>query len=99
MTYVPSLVKASTTFGESTTVHCSQAPPEQVPLKQLWPQRPQFAVAVCRFTHVPPQSVVPAGHLHVPLAHVAPAPHALPQAPQFAASLPFVTLQVPLQSV
>ena len=50
------------------------------------PQLPQLALLVARSTQVPPQSVVPDGHVHLPLEHCCPPPHATPQPPQFAGS-------------
>jgi hypothetical protein len=42
------------------------------PTPQLLPHIPQFVAFVSRFTHVPLQSVVPPGQLHVPPTHVIP---------------------------
>ena len=71
-------------------VHC---PAVQAPMAfgnaHTLPHAPQLAVSVERFTHAPPQFVVPVGHVatHVLLTHAWPAAHAWPHAPQLTVSV------------
>jgi hypothetical protein len=60
-------------------------------------QVPQWAGSEFVSTQVPPQSVSPCGHWHVP-AHTIPPVHVLPQTPQFDESFEVFT-HVPPQSV
>jgi hypothetical protein len=72
------------------------------------PHMPQFIALVCRLTQVGAiaigvQSVSPVGHIlrpltQAPITHMAPIPHAVPQAPQFIASVDVLT-QVPPQLI
>jgi hypothetical protein len=50
------------------------------------------------FTHLPPQSVLPVGQPQVPSMQALPAPHTLPQLPQFCGS-DLTSRQAPLQAV
>ncbi len=79
----------------------------QVPAPHTWPdehtvgQAPQWALSVCRFTQVVPQSVWPDGHAQVPAWHDWPLVQAWPQAaaavvPQLLLSVSGLT-QVPEQ--
>ena len=58
---------------------------------------PQFAGSTPTFVHVKLQSVVPAGHLHCPPAHVVPLGQVVPQSPQWLASV-MRSVHVPLQA-
>lgn len=69
-----------------------------VPRPQPMPHPPQFALSLCGFTHVAPQSRSPAAHVQAPLTHVAPFGHWTPQPLQL--SVLFVVFtQLLLQSV
>ena len=53
----------------------------QVPALQVWlaahaiAQVPQCSRSVCRFTHAPPQRMVPAAQTHCPEVHCSPVAH------------------------
>lgn len=79
------------------------APMVQVcPAGHALPHVPQLLVLVEVSTHVPPQSIWPAGHItamrHAPIAHAWPIGQVVPHAPQFAGSV-WVLTHVPLQLV
>lgn len=59
---------------------------------------PQWALSTRVSTHVPPQSVWPAGHAHTPAAQCAPPTHTVAQLPQ-CASLEARSTQAPLHSI
>ncbi len=64
-----------------------QLPEQQMPdapnwVTQLLLQAPQWFSSFESSTHLPPQSVKPAGHLHVPDTHVLPPVQTLLQLPQ-----------------
>jgi hypothetical protein len=60
---------------------------------QTVPHAPQFDGSVCRLTHDPKQLVrpEPQREVHFPALQTSPEGHAVPQAPQFAASVPVLT--------
>jgi hypothetical protein len=68
---------------------------------QTMPQPPQFRLSELSTAHVAPQQDSPLGHVsfgpqgptQIPPEHDSPVAHALPQAPQFLASLPVLTSQ------
>src|SRR5262249_6290865 len=72
-------------------------PPKQnVPLRHLWPQKPQFWSSKSVLVHVPLQRVSPlgqgshawpAGQVHVPPTHVLPPKHCESQFPQWLESV------------
>ena len=72
------------------------------PAAQALPQAPQLVALVPTSTHVPEQSICPAGHItagrHAPIAQVCPIGQAIPQAPQLLLSVCVLT-HVPEQSV
>lgn len=51
------------------------------------PHALQLLLSLWRFTHVPPQFVVPVGQVHVPATHTCEAPHAVAHEPQWAGSV------------
>ena len=54
---------------------------------QLVPHAPQLPWSAVKSTHVPLQSVKPAGHWHLPPLHAWPPAHTTPQPPQFCVSV------------
>jgi hypothetical protein len=66
----------------------THVPPQQpLPATHIDPQAPQLLLLVLRLTQMPPQLVVPVGHMHTPLVHVAPIGHVRPHIPQLLVSL------------
>jgi hypothetical protein len=94
-------VPVAGSLGQSATggaLHTQEAA-WQVPSPQSWPQVPQFAVAVCLFTHWMPQvSGWAAGHAQSPALQLAPAMQLVLQVPQWSASV-WRSTQTPLQAV
>jgi len=68
-------------------------------VEQVVPQAPQLLLSVWRFVQLPGAaphlSGLVVGQLHTPLTQDAPAAHAVPHAPQFAASADRSTHAVP----
>ena len=74
------LVEVSTQVPEDVGGHSAtgagaqmQEPAVQVPSPQAWPQVPQWAGSVWRFTHCTPHGLVPAGQEQTPFVQGAPA--------------------------
>ncbi len=59
-------------------------PPQNDPVAQALPQRPQFVGSLSVFVHVDPQRACPGGHgiVHAPAVHTWPTGHCIPQPPQ-----------------
>lgn len=74
-------------------------PTQDAPAAQEIPQAPQCVAVLVRSTHVPLQSVVPAGQWHCPEMQLAPVEQALPQVPQLLASLLVLTQPVLGQAI
>ena len=65
-----------------TPVALKQLPISQR-VEQVRPQPPQFPMSTLRSTQVPPHTLCPVGHSHLPATQVAPVAHTLSQLPQF----------------
>jgi hypothetical protein len=68
------------------------------PGPQLLPQLPQLPWLLKMSVQLPPHTISPAAHWHVPAAQVWPPIHVVPHVPQFMPSL-VLSMQAPLQSV